>query len=409
MINNTSLDRFITANYVNMSLALQDIIYSNGSSMNLNKLKTEINNIFGSVAKCDAVIFTRNTDKLFFGMSVLPLFSSSQFEEEMISYEKHNKRLEVKKYVLEIDSKLLNPVLNLTGSHLCAILLHEMGHIILDNDIFKEYRNAIELYCTNKRSVINREYMSKSTELFYFGFLDYINKTKSFFNKNEEEIKADAFVHACGYGQYLLASFKAISSNGLKINSDVKNKFLVTNWILNIYKDINLNRTDALRKLNKAKDLTGSVNEKRKIDSLCRALNDPKNSVNMNSFNESVALTEAKNKFSFFDKIRVSGLRGIKNDLYELSIQVNTASDQDDALYLLRMINARIATLEEYINYHADSMRENEVDDWQETLGKYVDLREKLVSKENMKKVKMYGLFTDYNNLPEDYLNRPYF
>lgn len=401
------LKKFTDAEYTDISVDLQTVIESNGGSTKLAKLKTDINKIFGSVSECTAIIFTRNTDKLFFGMSVLPSFSMQNFEEELVSYEKHSKPVKPRRYVLEIDSKIVNPILGFTGMHLTAILLHEMGHIILDNDTsVKEYRNAIELYCSNQRSIVSKEDMSKTISLFYFGFLDYINKTRSFFNKNEEELKADAFVHACGYGEYLMSAFRLISSNGLKLNIDVKNKFLVTSWIINIYKEMEFNRTDALRKLNKSKQLTGSVNEKRKLENAYKALNHNDN--NAKSFNESTILTEAKNKFSFFDKMRYSGLRGIKNDLYELSIQVKTASDQDDALYLLRMINSRIGTLEEYINYHSENMRENEVDEWQETLGKYIDLREQLVAKENMKKVKMYGLFTDYNNLPEDYLNRPY-
>ena len=53
---------------------LHDIRDHNGRSSDLNKLKNELNRFFKG-QRCREVLYTNNTDKVFFGMSVLPIMN----------------------------------------------------------------------------------------------------------------------------------------------------------------------------------------------------------------------------------------------------------------------------------------------------------------------------------------------
>ena len=68
----------------------------------LNDLKRELNNLF-TEAKCEEIIYTKNTDKLFFGACVTPILNNEETLEIVLG----DDEFRIKKYFLELDSKLL--------------------------------------------------------------------------------------------------------------------------------------------------------------------------------------------------------------------------------------------------------------------------------------------------------------
>ena len=64
----------INYDFTIMKKCMQSIKISPNSS-NLNNLKNELNRFFKD-SKCMDVIYTKNTDKLFFGMCVMPVIST---------------------------------------------------------------------------------------------------------------------------------------------------------------------------------------------------------------------------------------------------------------------------------------------------------------------------------------------
>ena len=100
---------------------LNDIRYSNGKSSDLNKLKNELNRFFKG-QKCREVLYTNNTDKVFFGMSVSPIMK----DDDVVMILNSDDKYMVNEYYLELDSKLFGPELNLSESELLAVLLHEV-------------------------------------------------------------------------------------------------------------------------------------------------------------------------------------------------------------------------------------------------------------------------------------------
>ena len=81
-------------------------IKNNPSSDNMNSLKKELNKFFKD-SKCQGVIYTNNTDKLFFGMCVMPVIDGNRAVR--ILQDDNNERID--SYYLELDSRLFDPML----------------------------------------------------------------------------------------------------------------------------------------------------------------------------------------------------------------------------------------------------------------------------------------------------------
>ena len=124
----------------------------------LTELQKEINAFF-THANCKGVIYTRNTDNLFFGMIVMPVFNNQTTMDIIMN----NNPIVVTDYYLEIDSKLFN--IDLTADELTAVLLHEIGHMVLDDVPVKKVRSAIDRYFTKNDKTINLKSSAQYTQL----------------------------------------------------------------------------------------------------------------------------------------------------------------------------------------------------------------------------------------------------
>ena len=112
----------------------------------MNEIKTELNKFFKD-SNCKEVIFTKNTDKLFFGMTTY--FVLEDPEGVILD----DKPMRIKEYYIEIDSKLLD--LGLSKKELVAVLLHEVGHLVNDSTPIDEVRKAIDVYMAENREQVS--------------------------------------------------------------------------------------------------------------------------------------------------------------------------------------------------------------------------------------------------------------
>lgn len=310
----------------------------NHSSSRLNELKNELNKFFTG-AKCREVLYTNNTDKLFFGMRVYPAIEGNTVMDIL----HNNKAVSYDAYYVEIDSKLLDPMLALSGRELTAILLHEVGHIVYDTQPTDEVKKHIDKYLVNSDSYINLKESINYRELLAYALKDSVMKCASLFSKlGNDEMIADAFVASCGFGPDLESGFRKINRSAMFINDAVDNKFITLAWVLRIYAEINTKRLPAIKTLNKAKTLTGSQLEKRELTNAVMNLN-------RLTINEG-ALDNIKAKFNAkFAKIKAKGIRTLKDDVYEFNLRLRTIETQEEALLLIRNINNDICILEDYI------------------------------------------------------------
>ena len=357
------------------------------SSM-LSDLKKELN-IFFDKARCNDVIYTRNTDNFAFLMICMPIFSNETALDIVIN----NNPIRVESYTLELDSKLFT--LGLEADELTAILLHEIGHMVLDDMPVKATRAAIDKYFTQHDDIINIKASAQYTQLLSYAIKDTMIKATSLRFADDDEVKADIFVTACGYGDQLVSAENKIISNIAGLTKSVRApKLSIMQWIFHLYKNVKFNRIPAINTLKTAKKTTASALTKRELDNVITALN----RIDTDVVNEgAILLQEAKKGLAA--QLKINGLRGILNDYYEFQIRAKGLTTQNDQLYLMRQINARMALLQDAI---AEGMDEKEEAKWRKVLEDYDDLR-RMVSNKKIAKSQM-GLWFDYSLFDDDQL-----
>lgn len=348
----------------------------------LEVLRQELNSLFKDT-NCKSIIYTKNTDKLFFGMCVMPIISAEDVNKILVD----NEPAEIsKQYLLEFDSRLFE--IGLSTRELVAVLLHEIGHIVLDLDrAIDEVSKSLYLYLSKNNETINVERSIKYKEVLAFGFSDAIRKINNIFV--DQETTADSYAVALGYGKELESALRKITDRSTNLNREVNNKLLVFQWSLRVYKDIKFKRIPAIRSLQKVYDMTGSELEKKEINSCINNLK----KIDDNMLSESAIqwlIHEGKNNFSIFRKFKYKGMRGIEDDLYEYTLRVQSVDQQDEALMILRDINSRLAILDDYLN--TTDLDSKEKERWMGVRNKYIMLRQQL-SKKTTYDDKYYGLF----------------
>lgn len=322
---------------------------------------------------CRSVIYTNNTDKLFFGMCVMPIISSAMAKVVVLDGEVPTDMK--KEYVVEIDSKLFE--IGLTEREVMAILLHEIGHIVLDMDqSLEEIIDATQVYVAKNNEVLNAVQVANSGSLFKFGIEDALRKMGTMFTN--EEKRADAVAAQLGYGRDLESAFEKISRRSIDLNRDVDNKLVVLQWALRTYKNLNIDRKYAIRKLNNLIDVNGSEVQNSRVKTM---LNDIKNidfklskpSLELReNIDECCALNE-KGLLSIYRRHTDKAMRGIEEDLYELQLMAKATEDRDECLMILRQINSRLSILEDYLS--GDKISDSNRKRYSAVMNEYLKLR----------------------------------
>ena len=361
----------------------------------LNDLKKELNTLFNE-AKCEEIIYTKNTDKLFFGASVTPVITNEETMEIVLG----NDDIRIKKYYLELDSKLL--MIGLDSREFTAIILHEVGHMVINDIPVKRVRENIDKYFQDKDKILNIKASTQYTQLLNFAIKDTLKKVTSLRYRNNEEVLADSFVVMCGYGEELKNAEAKITSNIWSTTVGVKEpKLVILDWVFRVYTDMKFARIPAIKTLQKSKSYTGSVLEKKEIDRVIAAIQ----RIDTDIVQEATELLEsAKRKNSLFRRLKVNGLRSIEDDVYEFRIRAKNAETEDEAMYTLRQINTRLAILDDYVMY--EDLDDHERQKYIDIMNKFREIRD-FLSKKKIYNKKSYGIWYDYDRL-DDQENRMY-
>lgn len=338
----------------------------------LEFLRRCLNETFKGV-HCRSVIYTNNTDKLFFGMCVMPILSSAMAKTIILDGEVPDGMR--KEYVVEIDSKLFE--IGLTEREVMAILLHEIGHIVLDMDqSLEEIIDATQVYVSKNNEVLNAVQVANSGSLFKFGIEDALRKMGTIFSN--EEKRADVVAAQLGYGRDLESAFTKISKRSIDLNRDVDNKLVVLQWALRTYKNLNIDRKYAIRKLNNLIDINGSEVQNSRVKTM---LDDIKNidfklskpSLELRgNIDECCAINE-KGLLSIYRRHTDKAMRGIEEDLYELQLMAKATDDRDECLMILRQINSRLSILEDYLS--GDKISDSNRKRYSAVMNEYLKLR----------------------------------
>lgn len=361
---------------------LSDIREHEGRPSDLNRLKNELNRFFKG-QKCREVIYTKNTDKVFFGMCVSPIMR----DEDVVMILNTDEKYMINEYYLELDSKLFSTELGLTNRELLAVLLHEVGHMVNTTEPVDNARTVLDLYLTKTHASLDIADSINQKAILGFGLRNVMRTTISIFEKDQfEEITADEFVYKCGYGNELQSALTKIVKNRNSIVNEKDSKLAMFVWSMGLYKNIKMQRIPALRLIKKGKQITCSELQKRDLERLERNIK----MIDISSIDEASLDGLKKLYKDRIDRMKYKGVKGLKEDYYELAMRAKNVELTDEALIIIRRINSNISIIQDYLD--TADIDEYARQEAFEILEMYDDLRMKLMKKDLFKEKQLFNI-----------------
>ena len=377
-----------------MDAKIENLISDIGKLRDLTNSKEDVESIRQNLnyilptGSCKEVIYTNNVDKLPFGCIVLPTLADINVNAFLITGDE----VTIKEYKCEIDSKMFD--YGLTDEEIAQILLFNIFHLISGTrpcEVIREYID--NFFCDENTQLVIRDSVQYKTIL-SFGIADALCKITSCLYL-PDDIDEDAYLESLDfeYGSFKSAIDKLYNEiPGCENEATRAPNLSMLNWSLRLYSNVDNERPAALHLLRKAKDITASNLYIKRIDAMINSLN---------RIDTDAYVTEAVNsvlneKGGLLAYLKYTGLRDLENDLYEFQIRAKNAEGEQEVMYALKQINARLTILADYIRENRD---DPDIDHWIEVKAEYEELRDILAKKRLHKR--SYGIFVDYDALDQ--------
>lgn len=359
-------------------------------------LKREINRFFTD-STCKEILYTTNTDNMFFGIKIVPMIESANIYDILTDSDGYR----IKNYLIELDSKLFDPIMDISAKELVALLFYEVNKMVGDSSPMDNARNAFNIYMTANKDKMKISDSSHYHEILAFGLKDYLSKSTSiFYTSNSFDIYDDSFTVTYGLNDDIISVYDKVTSNNIKLyeNSEVS-KFIVFSWILSVYRNLKNHRVGAIKELNSMMSMTGSRLEKLEIRNVLNRINRIDDSDILTEATENSIKAKIRERLK---KNRIANKRMIDSTFYELSMRIKNVTEEADALNIMRQINTNIGIISEYID--SKNCDEAEKKEWQLTLNKFTHLRDKLADSVIYRNTS-YGVFINYPDIVENRYN----
>ena len=360
------------------------------SGEDVKNIRNCLDRIFKPDATCINFVYTVNTDKLPFGCIVFPRLSGEEINNFLIVGESTR----IDEYEVEIDSKLFD--YGLTDEQVVQVILFNVYHMIKDIKPCDVVREAIDDYFTKSASQLAIRNSIQYQAILYLGIVDALQQvTSCLYLPND--IVNDAFLESLGLYYFedtlnkLYQRFPDCDNEATRMP-----KLSMLEWVLRVYDDVDKERIPAIHLLNKVKSITASTLYIDRINAVINALNRIDTSVAVSEAVNQVFM-EAKRRGGLLAYLKYSGLRDIENDLYEFQLRAKNSESEQEVLYALKQINARLAILDDYIRENPD---DPDIDRWIGVKEEYMDIRDILAKKKLHKR--SYGVFVDYDALDKE-------
>lgn len=367
---------------------------------NLDTIERFINRMFNSNANCLNITICEN-DGMLFGMNVVPVLSAiNRIYSEMA--EGKTASLKGIDYNIEIDSKLLfDKSLNMNPGEITAVLLHEIGHMVMDTSFLKDV-NMLFIENLSKQDVLvsnkNRN-LEIVLSLYIFNFIEktrITNRVKNF----EVEISADDFAIKQGYGKELymaldkFASYYNTTIKKVKSKSQIEKEYEEDAMVYaDLVKNFNNRQEFLLKTLKKEERFICSKLFLSKIKDNIKLIDDNIKELTKGRTRKLKASLNNDVKLSEGVLTKMLGLtpRVTQKTVDELSIEAQMMETNDDKLILVGKIHKKIADVDEALT-KVDSKRETG------NLKNYRNQLVKLLQSVINKKIqeKTYGVFVKY-------------
>lgn len=365
----------------------------NPNMTELEDLKSAINELFNDNT-CTNVLYTRNTDKQFFGIRISPNMSPADATIILASDE----RVKLDKYQIEFDSKLFD--IGLNARELAALTIYEISSMMDNPDLFDRLRALVDIRLIEDDTVIDIRESVNHAQLIIFAIKDTMYKLSSIvFVEDEDIYLSNPTIEAAELGKDLVEAKIKIANSISGLGDSFRTPSTsILDWMLMMYKNMKINSRIIYDVLTDAKAFTASKLELAELDKTLQAVDRIDNSiikefVTLDKFMEAKNISTV-NEISLFKNLKRNGLRGIENDLYEFAMRVKNCTDADDAFLILRGINSRLGLLEDYLA-NETKLSENDRAHWVLVADKYRQLRDILVKKKFDNKT--WGIFTNWD------------
>jgi len=381
-------DKLFAEDLRNVCINIKNCILNNEKlteEYNVELMKI-LNNLFDDMV-CTNVLFTNNTDKAFFAILVDPTIMDTDIAKIVLGTED----VQLNRYAVEIDTRIFNYV---DATAVCCYLVEEIA-TIMNPVTINNVRGVLDVILANTEDHIEIKSSIYYSQLLTFGIKDTIQKVGSLLYKNKGAVGNNIYSKAFKIEDILLDTLEKLRTCIFGDHDvSVAPKMGILQWVLNTYREINLNYSAMEDILKTARLETGSILLQKEVDRTIKSLRRATSEV----ISESAPLMEAF-KFSLFKNLKQNGLRSIEDDLYEYKIRIKNCEDQDEAMYILRQINTRINILEDYI-YNTSDISENEANRWRNVIMMFRELRTEL-GKKKLGNKSTYGIFVDYNKIDQ--------
>ena len=375
-----------------MDAKIENLISDIGKLRDLTNSKEDVESIRQDLnyilptGRCKEVIYTNNVDKLPFGCIVLPTLADININAFLITGDE----VTIKEYKCEIDSKMFD--YGLTDEEIAQILLFNIFHLISGTrpcEVIREYID--NFFCDENTQLVIRDSVQYKTIL-SFGIADALCKITSCLYL-PDDIDEDAYLESLDfeYGSFKSAIDKLYNEiPGCENEATRAPNLSMLNWSLRLYSNVDNERPAALHLLRKAKDITASNLYIKRIDSMINSLN----RIDTDAYVTEAVNSALNEKGGLLAYLKYTGLRDLENDLYEFQIRAKNAEGEQEVMYALKQINARLTILADYIRENRD---DPDIDHWIEVKAEYEELRDILAKKRLHKR--SYGIFVDYDAL----------
>lgn len=325
----------------------------------LSRIKDELNKFFIK-SHCKDVLYTNNIDNLFFGIRVYPTIDGSKAIELLGD----NEPQIFDSYSVEIDSKLLDPITDLTGKELTALLIYNIYYTVYNINIIDQVKYTIDAYFASSGEYIALSSSKGFQELLAYAIKDTFMKAGSLFTKrNGDAIIRDPFISDQGYTSDMDTALHKIVTSISYMGKEIDDRFIILSWVLRVGREFEYMQVPAYKTLIKAAQLTGSRLEKRELEYAARMINSMTEPVHEGF------LDGIKERFSnSIMKWKRNGIRGVKSDVYELQLRLRTAEDVEELMSIIRAINSKITILQDYLTEDISDIEREDVIEVLQTL-----------------------------------------
>ena len=336
----------ILAEIGEINLSVINLKAKPGNKIELNKIKDCLNKIFPD-SKCVDVIYTVNTDKMFFGIVTLPILSPNEILNIMTSDEDSK----IATYKVELDSKLFCETIDLAIDEITALIVHEVARLVNDYYPINNARYLIDKAVLDYGITLKMSEYVPYIEIIGYGIKEAARRSVSIFENNY--LVPYYLDETYELTDSLRRAITKLENKGNLWDTEVDNKSIIIKWVVRLYTDILKYRIMSLHTLEKGIQLTGSVlvvNEMKNMIKKLRRIDDyslmQEASSIINFFNDS-----KKANLSALDRFKANGIKNYYDDFYEIQFEVNNMdNDRGTAVALLHKINSRMSVIDDYIS-----------------------------------------------------------